>query len=264
MKCNYCGANLNIEDVFCPHCGKKNEHVEKHVQDMDKYQKRFEATKREVLENSKRFNGFTARIMIVCVLIVLCIVMGIMASMSYEIRTAINNRSINKHKAEHIAKIEQFEADRDYNGLYNYINFNRITFSGVLDEYSRVQEASRLYHDCEREIMRIVDRESYSYYNPIDSTTYIARNISNFNEYTTRHEYEKDSRYDAMFSEEKVAYMNDCKSDLQDMIQVYFGLTDEEASSIWTMKQARITVLLEDNLEKMGYYNTDGGDNNEE
>ena len=51
MKCAYCGANLQIEDEKCPHCGRDNPHYIKHRSDMQAYQADYRNTKQEVLEN---------------------------------------------------------------------------------------------------------------------------------------------------------------------------------------------------------------------
>jgi rRNA maturation endonuclease Nob1 len=38
MKCQYCGAVLNLTDEVCPHCGRKNRAGEAYKKDYDKYQ----------------------------------------------------------------------------------------------------------------------------------------------------------------------------------------------------------------------------------
>ena len=41
MKCPYCGSPLDLDDNFCSHCGKLNEQVRQHVNDMNRYQSEF-------------------------------------------------------------------------------------------------------------------------------------------------------------------------------------------------------------------------------
>lgn len=36
MKCQYCGAVLNLTDEVCPHCGRKNRAGEAYKKDYDK------------------------------------------------------------------------------------------------------------------------------------------------------------------------------------------------------------------------------------
>ena len=45
MKCKYCGNNLNIEDKFCPYCGRPNPFAQKHQEEMERYEKDYSETK---------------------------------------------------------------------------------------------------------------------------------------------------------------------------------------------------------------------------
>ena len=71
MKCQHCGNNLNIEDRFCPYCGQPNPFAVKHQEEMDRYEKDYQETKEDVLEQSSRFNRHTVRITIIAVLVAL-------------------------------------------------------------------------------------------------------------------------------------------------------------------------------------------------
>ena len=71
MKCEHCGSNLTLEDKVCPYCGMENKLAGKHISDMDKFAKDYTSVRDEVLSNSRRFNGFTARLTIIAILIAL-------------------------------------------------------------------------------------------------------------------------------------------------------------------------------------------------
>ena len=55
MKCNNCGAPLQLNQKFCPNCGSPNEQALKHVNDMENYDKKFNRTRSKVISNSKWF-----------------------------------------------------------------------------------------------------------------------------------------------------------------------------------------------------------------
>lgn len=260
MKCNYCGYNLNIEDIYCPHCGKKNDHAAKHAADMEKFNKEFEETKEEVIANSKKFNNRTARIAIICVLVALIAVNIGLISNTYTLEHAIIQRKHAKEYKVHAAVLDKYEEDRAYEDICEYFTANRLSYTDQFDEYSKVSYAARAYTTIYKNVIRITNLETYTHFDPSELCTSIARTIEGYDKSTIRQSYEERERYDKMFAARHVEFTNGCRQDIQDMIQVYFGLTDEEANSIWTMKQARLGVLLEDSAEKMGYldvYNTE-------
>ncbi len=248
MKCNYCGYNLEIEDVYCPHCGKKNEHVEKHAADMAKYDSEFKKTKAEVLSNSKRFNSITSRIAILCGMVALVAIMGLMVANKWEIRDWANDRKISKNAATYRQQIDKYEADRDYMRLAKYMQYHRIGYHKDFDEYYDLYEASEKYVSIYENVMRLNNIENEKYYSVSDICHSLGGYIIYLDEIVRVDRYDKEN----MHSEKHQAYMEDLKKDVQDLVQVYFELSDEEAAGIWTMKEARLSVLLEDRCEELG------------
>lgn len=55
MKCNNCGAPLQLDQKFCPNCGSPNEQGLKHANDMENYNRKFNRTRSKVISNSKWF-----------------------------------------------------------------------------------------------------------------------------------------------------------------------------------------------------------------
>ena len=96
MKCQGCGYNINIEDKFCPHCGRPNDFALEHNESMEKFEEEFRSTKEEVVTNSKRFNSYTGKITIIALLALLICLSFIGQYFSYEIRDSINERNATK------------------------------------------------------------------------------------------------------------------------------------------------------------------------
>ncbi len=46
MKCPHCGAQIGLEEKYCPFCGLPNEFARKHQEDMDRYEQEFQQTQR--------------------------------------------------------------------------------------------------------------------------------------------------------------------------------------------------------------------------
>ena len=118
MKCEFCGNNLGIEDEVCPSCGKANSFAKKHTKDMKKFKSRYDSTRDEVMENSRRFNKMTVRITTVSVLVTLITISLILLGNNYEIKKLREESRIEKNKAEYTAQLNKLIEERDYSGVY--------------------------------------------------------------------------------------------------------------------------------------------------
>lgn len=260
MKCNYCGYNLGIEDLFCPHCGKQNEHTAKHMADMEHYEKEFAATKEEVIKNSRSFNNITARIVVICVLVVIMIGGFVAISNSYEIRAFFWERNVEKNMDTYCAKIDEYERERDYMSLYYYMSNNRLSYSKPFDEYSKVCSCAMKYAFIYEDIMDIVNRSNNMTDLAKEQTCEtIAANISRLPQDAQRQSYDKDEYYKTEHQE----FMDDCLEDTRDLVQVYFGLSDDDADKLYEMNKSRLSVLLIDSLVNFNS-NNEGSDNGED
>ena len=176
MKCDFCGSNMELEQLFCPNCGKKNTHAAKHQQDMQKYKREFNATKAEVIGNSRRFNTRTALITIICVLAALSACFFLTSSYSYEIRQYFIDRKIAADKEEHVKNITEMMSDRDYNGLYHYVRHNRLEYSDSMREYDTVFLCARCYHHLFLETVGLYEKDEAGKYDQ-DTIGSIAGNL---------------------------------------------------------------------------------------
>ena len=55
MKCPHCGAQIGLEEKYCPFCGLPNEFARKHQEDMDRYEQEFQQTQSEVYQKTRHF-----------------------------------------------------------------------------------------------------------------------------------------------------------------------------------------------------------------
>ena len=53
MKCPHCGAQIGLEEKYCPFCGLPNEFARKHQEDMDRYEQEFQQTQSEVYQKTR-------------------------------------------------------------------------------------------------------------------------------------------------------------------------------------------------------------------
>ncbi len=246
MKCDSCGYNLNIEDNFCPHCGSKNIYAAKHSQEMEDFSRKFEATKEEVLENTKKFGEINIKITIVAVLVALIAIFVIIAFRADDIRYSRRQKDIRRNEDKHIEQIKAYEANKDIDGICRYMEVNDLSYvsSGKLRSYSGVYYVSYYYLGIESELRTLINRErNMSYYSDeycikhiVDMIGYLKSNIS-------ENSFDKD-----LLTEERGEYVEYVKGLIEDSIRVYCNLTKEEAASIWEMNPSRIGVMIEEGI----------------
>ena len=241
MKCAYCGANLQIEDEKCPHCGRDNPHYIKHRSDMQAYQADYRNTKQEVLENASRLNQRTVRITVIAILVALCAVAAVFCFLGDDIQDAREEKEIARNKAAYEAQIMAYMDAVDPVGLYEYGRRNRLTYSDTFDEYYKVFSVSTYYHYFYEYTMELMTEGIHEKYETLDDKCEsLARYVGSIYEGKEKQTYDKDQYYTA----DKVAYMNAVAEKTELMLKAYFGLTDEEIREVPTLSRTRLTLLL--------------------
>ncbi len=245
MKCEYCGNNLQIEDKVCPFCGKPNPFAKQHQKEMDRFSKKFEKTRADVLEQSARFNRRTVRITILAILVALCAVFAFLCVRADDIRYARQEKAVENNARSISAKIEDFMKEGDCSGLYRYLSVNRYSYSDALQEYDAVYSVA-MYYDRFYENLMILNAKSrdsarYTYY----KETELLENITNAIR-RIRENMEENKYHPEMHTEDKMAFMEGACEKVQAMLRGYLHLTEEEAAQIFTLTPARLNVMLEE------------------
>ncbi len=242
MKCEYCGNNLSIEDKVCPYCGRENRLALQHNQDMDRYEEDYASVKNEVLSNSRRFNGFTARLTIIAILVALLAFVLVAYGHKYDIRADREERQILAHYNEHKAAIDDLLVARDYLGLFQYFRVNKLSYMREFDEYYIAYTASERYAALMDQIFYL--NEERSFYKPEESFEEIASASQRINDMREpQHEYENEKYYS---NKEVVAYINDLADHSDLIIRGYFGMDEDEMEAFKSMSGARKQLRLEE------------------
>ena len=248
MKCEHCGCNLQIEDSFCPYCGQPNPFAVRHQREMQHFSREFQKTKQDVLEKSSRFNRRTVRITITAVLIAACAVMAFLCAAADDIRYMQNEKKIEAEAQHHKAEINTLMEERNYAGLYSYMDRNHLSYSQALREYDAVYLTSmqyvRLYENLMILLSKAHDEEAYKYYQKEELIESIAGEIGSISEAMEENDFRPEE-----FTEEKKEYMEDLQDMTGRLLVRYLHITEEEAEQLPSMSQARRSVLLEDAYE---------------
>ena len=242
MKCEYCGSNLSIEDEVCPYCGKENKFAKKHNSDMDKYEEEYESVKEEVISNSRRFNGFTARLTIIAILVALLASVLVARVRKYDILRNREEKLTLAHLDEHKAALDELIMSRDYVRVYYYFIANNLAYSDHLNDYHLAYVASEKYVD-------LLDRFYYlyredSYYTPEESIDRIVYAYQYLNKKRSPEDQFYKERY--YTNEEVVAYINDLADHCDLLIQGHFGLSEDDTEKFRNLSEAGKQVILEE------------------
>lgn len=249
MKCPYCNNNLNIEDKFCPYCGKENEFAKEHQESMEHYEADYTATKADVIAETKRFQKKTIRITILAVLAAIAAGMFILAMSADDINYARREKAVIAKSDQHKAAIEALMEERDYLGVDAYIDVNHISYARSLEEFYAVEQASHYYSYFYGNLLdlltRRLDEPGKDYYTPSQEIlTDMAKDIARINEAC---KVEKWYEERGCYTPEKMAYMQDLQDQVELLVSAYLGVPAEDAAEISELSEARITILLEDN-----------------
>jgi hypothetical protein len=218
--------------------------------DMKHYQEDYEQTKESVISQSTRFNNRTARLAIIAIMILAAAVMLIITGRysdiesRHRIQKEKTAKEVEKNRNSVTATLKEMEEHRDYVAMSYYVLNRKLRGDDYYSDYSRVFTAAISYRVIYNDILNIIDGyKGYEEKTHKDWCDEIATTISDWNSYVGG-EFWGDSAGSKMHAGEHGAFLADAKKDTQDMVQVYFNLSDEEASSMWTMEKDDISAML--------------------
>lgn len=258
MKCKYCGGNLGLEDAFCPHCGKPNELAQKHVQDMQKYSGEFAETRENVYKTTRRFSGVAVRLIILAVLIVATFVMFLLANNAGTIVRDEKERVARKNADAYQEKIDEMIMEGDYRELADFVKANYINFwIHEYDAYMRIFDAAKMYSYAVQHMMEAqIPGDSTNVLNQIG---YFADTLPEF--YRVTDPEGADAEVDLPQTEQIIA---DMEENLNVLMKVYLGLTEEEIEAQKTMTNAKRTVFFQEKYEALHSGGAEDGTDGEE
>lgn len=145
MKCPHCGAQIGLEEKYCPFCGLPNEFARKHQEDMDRYEQEFQQTQSEVYQKTRHFTSLTVPLTVIFVLILLNIVSFVFVAKSWDIGSGLQKQQIHSHLSKHQENIDTYIQNGDFCGLSYYYSQNSLYFEDAFDKYNALISASDSY-----------------------------------------------------------------------------------------------------------------------
>ncbi|MBR6308347.1 MAG: zinc ribbon domain-containing protein [Lachnospiraceae bacterium] len=236
MKCQSCGANLQIDNAFCPYCGAANPVAKKHREDMKRYANDYKKTKEEVVGNTRKFNKRTFRITAIAVTIAaiagVILFSAVAESAGRQMYRDHRRQNAEKYFEEVISLIE----DCDYIKLDTLARAKGVksTNDKSMREYYSAENLATEYSYVFSDIMRNLTDESLSQ----SELTTVGSEVYRFYKY-----YNAGPETE---NETVVRFFENCKRDMGLLLTTYVGISEDDAGNLENMSEGQIQVLIEE------------------
>ena len=145
MKCQYCGAVLNLTDEVCPHCGRKNRAGEAYKKDYDKYQSKVNTAEKSISAQQL----YTVKVLVrgVAIAVLLAMFIGLVVYMLTHDWYFIKQKNAVSEYDTVTATLDRYWENEDYYDFFNYsdsINISGWSDGPYLDYHPQI-EAAQIY-----------------------------------------------------------------------------------------------------------------------
>ena len=248
MKCPGCGANLGLEDQFCPYCGTANPHALQHQAEMQNFRHEFEKTRDRVEERANRFAGFAVPLTILGIAVALLIASLIFSMNAYQIGKSIRTRHLAAQGAELRARIENALDERDYGfieALYTNQDLYLLTSSygnnQVLKDYDMIFRACEYYEWAEATIADLPGRSGYRFSAERirETCEYLADNLHSLYTLENKNWYDESCR-----TADKLEQLHMIQGQMSALLMTYAGFSEEETARIPDQSEEKLQEIL--------------------
>ena len=215
MKCNNCGAPIQMNQKFCPNCGSPNVEFKKHIDDMEQYNKKFNSTRSKVIGNN--------------------------SMIGYDIAKKNQQKYYSSHSDEIQTKLKLLLEAGDYATLYSMDYVGDCSIKDNDDKYAwnDFYNVAGDYVYIRKGIISMMERNNSSYYGDEYMNT-ISRAVADMEDIVSRR---LNLSYHSV-SKESIKYINDIYEKSHELLKAYCNLTDEDIAGLPDMSQADILTLI--------------------
>jgi len=245
MKCKYCGGEVGLEESVCPYCGKTNEQAARHHREMASFRRRYAETEAAVVGKADHYARIVPRMLVILLLLITAVVTYAISENTYGYP-----EELRRHRAERNPKpimeiLDKCLEDRDYIAFSSWLTYHGIRcYRGPFEEYEELQWTAEYYKDfvmaAECALLHgeldTRDKENISY-----DLRRLCQNLESFMETAER-------ELRTVESEDHRDALENMRSDVMEMMQVFFGLDGEKLEHFLTLSEAGKTAYLEEVL----------------
>ena len=248
MKCEFCGAALSLEMVYCPYCGKENAATKKHANDMAYYRDAFEETQKQVYEKTNMYTHIAIKVAVVAVLAVIWGILLIMAAGAFDVRDAFCDMRNNAKHEEIEAQIWGFLENEEYYALAVYSSEMEINaYDFQEEEYLPILRLADQYRWTYEALVKFLTPNKYDLERREQDIKYLADYIEYFYECYNR-EWEEQNYNNTYDMDILGPEMDKMEQSLRVLLAAYMGLSKEEAAGIADMSTGQRITLLEEGM----------------
>ncbi len=247
MKCKYCGADVTLDDHFCPHCGRAVEQAQRHQEEMQQYEAEFEQTKKAAMDKiSVTSGGGTAvgiRLALICALIAALIWMFVSLD-PYMLNERREKRAAAKNHEAYTEQMETYLGDRDYAAFSAFCDTHKLDYNNDYKEYRYIIYEAFNFKSIYRGLLEAayaVKGSQNLYY-----AGKLSDNLNNFYEQAAQDSY----KYAENVQRTGEVY-EEMEEELGVLLKKYLKLSDEETASLKGLSKSRRTVVIEQALDKV-------------
>lgn len=251
MKCTQCGASVSVEEKFCPYCGALNQSAVKHQADMQRYNRAFEATRKEVLANSEKQTRSHSQLIVLGIVILLNIVVLVGLINGSDLSYRWRGWQINRHAEQYLTQLSAMESEGSYSKMALYYRRNYLYDAKRKSEVANYDTVCTMADEYERIV------QSFYYLRNPEVNTYesegelLERIANNYVRFEDNLEYRDKPYYEGQFTENHLAAMTDMEERIHTMLQAYGGLDAQDMEKLPDMSSQELMILLG---RRMGIY----------
>lgn len=243
MKCQYCGAVLNLTDEVCPHCGRKNRAGEAYKKDYDKYQSKVNTAEKSISAQQL----YTVKVLVrgVAIAVLLAMFIGLVVYMLTHDWYFIKQKNAVSEYDTVTATLDRYWENEDYYDFFNYsdsINISGWSDGSYLDYHPQI-EAAQIYIFVNNYISEYLAADNIFYKNK--ALTDICGLLGEFYDLDNLHYiYGKLAVGDT--SDEKVEQIY---KNMDAILKTYFYVSDEQVQAIRTADSTQIQLIIEESVK---------------
>lgn len=254
MKCPKCGANLGLEDKYCPYCGNANPFAKQHQAEMQHYKSEFEKTQALVEKRANRFARFAVPLTILGIALILLAVSVVFNAASGDIGRKLRASKLTSQSEALRTQIDNALDNGDYSLvsiLYHEQDLYLLSSSGEeklpLSDYEMIFRACSSYENAADILADLPGRSGFRF-SPehiSDTCEFLAEDLVKI--YTI----DKDSWYsEGSYAPEKLEHLHALQDQTSALLLTYAGFTKEEVRKIPDLSEAKLREMLEERLCK--------------
>ena len=245
MKCKYCGGEVGLEEAVCPYCGKPNEQAVHHHREMARFRRRYAETEAAVVGKAEKYARIVPRTLLILLLLIVTVVASAVSENTYGFPEENRRRKAERNPEPIMETLDTCLENRDYIAFSSWLTYHGIRcYNGPFEAYYDLQWTAEYYKDFVLATERVFLHGEQGNWETQDTSRELLRLCQNLESFL---ETEERALRTAETEGHREALEN-MRSEVTEIMQVFFGLDGAEFEHFLTLSETRKTAYLEEVL----------------